>query len=76
MIETMGIEGIVKVNELEEVAQGRKCAFSNMIPDSGELSHAECAETPESRLSRLTWGNWPFVPVSTPDLPVEPTVSL
>jgi hypothetical protein len=36
MIESMSIESVVKVNKLEEVAQGRKCAFADMVSISCE----------------------------------------
>jgi hypothetical protein len=38
VVESMSIEGMVKVYELEEVAQGGKSAFADMIPVTREMS--------------------------------------
>lgn len=57
MIEAMGIECFVKVNELEEMAQRRKSAFPDMISVMHEhrIQHQSKTSTPRCPITLATY---------------------
>lgn len=53
VVESMGVEGIVKVYELGEVAQGGKSAFADMIPVMSQMATSVSLRSQEGHCDHL-----------------------